>query len=299
MPRNGSGIYSLPAGSIVTDGVDDILATQHNTPLQDLESDMNEVRPIVAGGTGASSASAARTALGLGSIATQEASAVAITGGTMTGATVGMTSGSAAAPAVFFDASTTTGIFRVADDTLGIATAGAERMRVNANGSVLIGTTNVAPGETNTDTGTVISGVTFRQLISVSNNIASTLNRNTSDGTIQSFRREGVQVGTVSVTGSATAYNTSSDERIKENIAPAGDPGAIIDGLDIVQFDFTANGDHVRFGVTAQQAHDHFPEMVTVGAEGDFWQVDHSKAVPMMIRELQLLRARVAALEAV
>jgi hypothetical protein len=214
------------------------------------------------------------------------------------GAVILAPNGTDTAPGFAFGSDTNTGIFRIAADTLGIVTAGTERARFNSNGTILFGTTNVAPGETNTDIGTVISGVTFRQLISVDGNIASTLNRNSSDGTIQSFRREGVQVGTVSVTGSATAYNTSSDERIKENIAPAGDPGAIIDGLDIVQFDFTANGDHVRFGVTAQQAHDHFPEMVTVGEEGEYWQVDHSKAVPMMIRELQLLRARVAALEA-
>jgi hypothetical protein len=46
------------------------------------------VRPIVAGGTGGNSASAARTALGLGTIATQGAGAVAITGGTITGGTI-------------------------------------------------------------------------------------------------------------------------------------------------------------------------------------------------------------------
>lgn len=66
MPRNGSGVYSLPAGSIVTDGVDDILASQHNDPLQDLESDMNSARPVVAGGTGADNAADARANLGLG-----------------------------------------------------------------------------------------------------------------------------------------------------------------------------------------------------------------------------------------
>lgn len=43
--------------------------------------------PIVNGGTGASTASGARAGLGLGSIATQDANAVAITGGTITGIT--------------------------------------------------------------------------------------------------------------------------------------------------------------------------------------------------------------------
>lgn len=65
MPRNGAGTYTLPAGSLVTDNVDDILASQHNTPLSDLASDANTARPVVAGGTGATTASGARTALGL------------------------------------------------------------------------------------------------------------------------------------------------------------------------------------------------------------------------------------------
>ena len=87
MARNGAGAYVLPAGSIVVDG-DDATAAQHNTPLLDLQTDANTVRPIVAGGTGGNSASAARTALGLGTIATQGAGAVAVTGGTITGTTV-------------------------------------------------------------------------------------------------------------------------------------------------------------------------------------------------------------------
>lgn len=62
MSRNGSGVYSLPAGSLVTNG-DTGTASQHNTPLQDLETDMNTARPVVAGGTGATTAADARTNL--------------------------------------------------------------------------------------------------------------------------------------------------------------------------------------------------------------------------------------------
>jgi len=64
MSRNGSGVYSLPPGSTVTNG-DTSDASDVNTPLADLEADMNIPRPIVAGGTGASSASAALVNLGL------------------------------------------------------------------------------------------------------------------------------------------------------------------------------------------------------------------------------------------
>ncbi len=66
MARSGGGVYSLPAGSLVTDGVDDILASQHNTPLQDIAADLNVARPIVAGGTGATTAADAITELSAG-----------------------------------------------------------------------------------------------------------------------------------------------------------------------------------------------------------------------------------------
>ncbi len=64
MARNGSGVYSLPAGSTVTNG-DISDASDVNTPLADIEADLNVARPIVAGGTGATSAADARTNLGL------------------------------------------------------------------------------------------------------------------------------------------------------------------------------------------------------------------------------------------
>lgn len=64
MARNGSGVYSLPAGSTVENG-ETSDATDINTPLQDIEEDMNTPRPVVAGGTGAATAADARTNLGL------------------------------------------------------------------------------------------------------------------------------------------------------------------------------------------------------------------------------------------
>ena len=64
MGRNIYGVYELPAAYLAETG-DTIQPTQHNTPLEDLETDANTVRPVVAGGTGGNSASTARTALGV------------------------------------------------------------------------------------------------------------------------------------------------------------------------------------------------------------------------------------------
>lgn len=64
MPRNGSGVYGLPAAYLATTGTT-ITATQHNVPLTDIEADLNAARPVGAGGTGASTAAVARDNLGL------------------------------------------------------------------------------------------------------------------------------------------------------------------------------------------------------------------------------------------
>lgn len=63
MPRTG-GVYAPPAG---TKGVPNttILSAPYNAFIDDLTADANAARPITAGGTGATSASAARTNLGL------------------------------------------------------------------------------------------------------------------------------------------------------------------------------------------------------------------------------------------
>jgi hypothetical protein len=62
MARNGSGVYTLPAGYLATTGAS-ATSSQHNEPLEDLETDMNTARPIVAGGTGATTAAGARSNL--------------------------------------------------------------------------------------------------------------------------------------------------------------------------------------------------------------------------------------------
>lgn len=64
MGRNAAGIYSKPAGSTVVNG-ETSDAADLNTPIDDLVTDANTARPIVAGGTGATTASGARTNLGI------------------------------------------------------------------------------------------------------------------------------------------------------------------------------------------------------------------------------------------
>lgn len=112
---------------------------------------------------------------------------------------------------------------------------------------------------------------------------------------------EGI-AGSVAMTATSTSYNTSSDERLKENIEDAADPGAVIDAIQIRQFDWIATGEHQDYGVVAQELEQVYPPAVpeaTVGPYGEemYRGVDYSKLVPLLVKEVQLLRARVAQLE--
>ena len=116
-----------------------------------------------------------------------------------------------------------------------------------------------------------------------------------------SFRYGTTEIGTITGNNTATAYNTSSDRRLKENIEPAEDAGDIIDAIQIVQYDWKVGG-HTRFGIVAQDEVANVPEAILVGDDEDeivrTWGVDYSKLVPMLVKEIQSLRARVASLEA-
>lgn len=63
MARNGAGVYSPPAGTLATTQTP-IESAKYNAFVNDLTADANTARPIVAGGTGATTASGARTNLG-------------------------------------------------------------------------------------------------------------------------------------------------------------------------------------------------------------------------------------------
>jgi hypothetical protein len=105
-------------------------------------------------------------------------------------------------------------------------------------------------------------------------------------------------VGTIKSTVNSTAYNTSSDARLKENIADADDAGKLIDAIQVRQFDWIEDGEHQRYGMVAQELNTVAPEAVSEGeTEDDMMGVDYSKLVPMLVKEIQSLRARVAQLE--
>jgi hypothetical protein len=170
-----------------------------------------------------------------------------------------------------------------------------ERARITSGGDFCVNTTDIPNGTS--IYGTAIGPATNSRAIIYQ------ASSSTGAQTLQAYYNPNGAVGSISTSGSATAYNTSSDVRLKENIAPAENAGTIIDGIDIVQHDWKVGG-HVRFGVIAQHINATYPEAVTAGDDGDedseiveTWGVDYSKFVPMLIKEIQSLRQRVAVLE--
>jgi hypothetical protein len=115
---------------------------------------------------------------------------------------------------------------------------------------------------------------------------------------IQEFRYNGSGVGNIAISNTAVALNSTSDERLKENIADSADAGSKVDAIQIRQFDWKADGTHQDYGVIAQELVEVAPEAVHQPVdEEDMMGVDYSKLVPMLIKEVQSLRSRVAELE--
>ncbi len=291
MPRNLSGVYSLPSGSLVTDGVDDILATQHNTPLEDIESDMNAARPVVAGGTGASNAADARTNLAAAASATTFTAGDGLTGGGTLAAdrtfAVGAGDGitvSADAVAVNSTVVRTTGAQSIAgvktfsDDvqvgTFDLSFASTSGMLLDAVGTDNNGVVRVKTWATTANTSPVIvayQGLSERFVVSANGN----------------------------VTNQNNSYGAISDERLKKNVTPAGDLLDAFRALEFFNYHLNEMGDDepAMLGVLAQKIVNQFPQLVEVGANG-FMRVNYAGLSVITSKVVQELADRIDALEA-
>ena len=115
---------------------------------------------------------------------------------------------------------------------------------------------------------------------------------------IQQFLNPNGVVGQIKLIGSATQYITSSDQRLKENIADADDAGSKIDAIQVRKYDWKVDGSHQDYGMIAQELQAVAPEAVSGDADlEEMMGVDYSKLVPIMLKEIQSLRNRVAQLE--
>jgi hypothetical protein len=170
-------------------------------------------------------------------------------------------------------------------------------MTLDASGDWLLGTT-VVPAIANTS-GVYIYGAGQGQFFC--NNAASLfLNRLGTDGAIVNFRRGASNVGDISVTGSATAYNTSSDYRLKNIAGPITNSGAYIDSLNPVEGTWKSDGS-TFVGLIAHEVQKASRTQVATGEKdgNEMQSMDYSspELIANLIAEIKSLRARVAQLE--
>jgi len=181
-------------------------------------------------------------------------------------------------------------------------------MRIDSSGKVLIAKTSsnfANAGIELRENGEIVATRSAGDVI--------TTRRLVSEGTHFSFRNiSGTAVGTIVTTSSSTAYNTSSDYRLKENVVDIADGITRVKQLQPRRFNFIADDTTTIDGFLAHEAQTVVPEAVTgthneVDDDGNpvMQEIDQSKLVPLLtaalqeaIAKIETLEAKVAALEA-
>jgi hypothetical protein len=148
----------------------------------------------------------------------------------------------------------------------------------------------------------------------------------TTNATVVNFNNGNGGVGTIQLNGTATSYNTSSDYRLKENVNYDFDATTRLKQLKPARFNFIADDTKIVDGFIAHevssvvpeaisgekdavkvwQEGEKLPEGVSVGdnkldADGntiiEAQGIDQSKLVPLLVKTIQELEARITQLE--
>jgi len=164
---------------------------------------------------------------------------------------------------------------------------------------LLVGTTSQTPGYTNTNTGVQLSnnGSHFSR---GATDWVITVNQNTADGSaryLMNFRVANTAVGNIQSNGSNCTYNSTSDYRLKENIAPMTGALAKVSQLKPVTYKWKVDGADGE-GFIAHELAEVVPECVTgekdaVDSDGnpDYQGIDTSFLVATLTAAIQELKA--------
>lgn len=112
------------------------------------------------------------------------------------------------------------------------------------------------------------------------------------------------RIGTITTSGTSTAYNTSSDYRLKENIKPIDNILDRFKKLKPCSFNFLSDKKTIVDGFLAHEVQEVIPEAVTgVKDEMDedgtpkYQGIDQAKIVPLLVASVQELIKKIEALE--
>lgn len=204
-------------------------------------------------------------------------------------------------------------------DILRLNTAGTERMKVESTGAIRSGTSSVIQAEKFTwfrPEGDQNTLAYFHQ--GATSNVTGIIMRHGRglsgfSGKMLGFlRNDGTEVGSVTVGNSSTAFNTSSDYRLKENVTAISDGITRLKTLKPYRFNF--KDDTAKPVVDGFFAHEvtAVPEAITgtkdeVDSDNNpiYQSIDQSKLVPLLtaalqeaVSKIETLETKVAALEA-
>jgi hypothetical protein len=186
---------------------------------------------------------------------------------------------------------------------ISFSTGGAERMRISSSGRQTYNGSATANGHINAvgEVGSGSKAMSFEHTVG------------------------GGEVGTIVTGASSTAYNTSSDYRLKENVVTEWDATTRLKQLKPSRFNFIADADTTVDGFLAHEVQEIVPEAISgtkdamtaevLYVEGDelpdgkvvgdvktasapdYQGIDQSKLVPLLVKTIQELEARITALE--
>jgi hypothetical protein len=156
------------------------------------------------------------------------------------------------------------------------SSSSGEIMRMLTGGDVLMNCTSVPSGS-----GGGAAFETSGTLMRLKQSAPSTATTK-----IQLYYNANGEVGSIHTSGSATAFNTSSDYRLKDDYKD-------FNGLNLVNninvYDFEWKSDKTRsYGVKAHELQEIIPQAVNGEKDGkEMQQVDYSKLVPILLKSIQ------------
>jgi hypothetical protein len=190
------------------------------------------------------------------------------------------------------------------------STANTERMRIDSSGRVYSGSASPwTVGSGGVNSFALYGGADF-PITGSSTSIVGIFNRITSTGVIVEFKYNANVNGSVSTNGSNVAYNTSSDYRLKENIAPMTGALAKVAQLKPVTYRWKINGSEGE-GFIAHELAEVCPNAVTgakdavdkdgnispQGIDTSFLVATLTAAIQELAAKNDALTARIVALE--
>lgn len=212
--------------------------------------------------------------------------------------------GSAAAPAIYSTGDTNTGIFFPAADTIAFTKGGVEAMRIDSAGTVFFcGSSTLGVfdgiGVNVASTGTTAINVTSGSVLD--------LNQSQNDTAARSmirFYRQETQNGSITTSSTATAYVTSSDYRLKENVQPMTGALGVVAQLKPVTYTWKTDGSNGQ-GFIAHELQAVVPDCVIGEKDGldadgkpEYQGVDTSFLVATLTAAIQEQQAQIEYLKA-